>query len=59
MIVIKNREQIGLMETACEVAGNLLKELRSVIKPGISTKDVDRWVEEYIVDHGQKPAFKG
>ena len=59
MIVIKNREQISLMEVACEVAGNLLKELRSIIKPGISTKDIDRWVEEYIVDHGQKPAFKG
>ena len=59
MIVIKNREQISFMEVACEVAGNMLKGLRSVIKPGISTKDIDRWVEEYIVDHGQKPAFKG
>ncbi len=59
MIVIKNRDQISLMEKACEVAGNLLKELHSVIKPGMSTKDVDRWVEEYILDHGQKPAFKG
>ena len=59
MIVIKNEDQISRMAVACEVAGNLLKELRDYIKPGISTKDIDRKVEKYIRDHDQVPAFKG
>jgi len=59
MIVIKNEEQISRIAKACEVAGNMLKELHSVIKPGMSTKDIDRWVEDYILKHDQKPAFKG
>jgi methionyl aminopeptidase len=59
MIVIKNEDQIARIAKACEVAGNMLKELRAVIKPGISTKDIDRWVEDYILKHDQKPAFKG
>ena len=37
----------------------MLDELRGVIKPGMSTKDIDRWVEDYILKHDQKPAFKG
>ena len=59
MIDIKGKEQIELIKVACNLAGNLLKELKDVIKPGISTKDVDRFVEDYIVSHGQKPGFKG
>ena len=59
MIEIKNGEQIDRMAAACEVAGLLLKELRSFIKPGLSTKDIDRKVEQFIIDHGQVPAFKG
>ena len=59
MIVIKNEEQISRMAKACEVAGNMLKELHGVIKPGMTTRDVDRWIEDYILRHDQKPAFKG
>ena len=59
MIVIKNEEQIARIAKACEVAGHMLDELRGVIKPGMSTKDIDRWVEDYILKHDQKPAFKG
>ena len=59
MIVIKNEDQIARMAVACEVAGNLLKELRSFIRPGLTTKDIDHKVEEYIRKHDQIPAFKG
>ena len=59
MIEIKNGEQIDRMAAACEVAGLLLNELHSFIEPGMSTKDIDRKVEQFIIDHGQVPAFKG
>ena len=59
MIVIKNKEEIELMKVAGSVTMKMLEELPEVIKPGISTKDIDLWCENFILKHGQKPAFKG
>ena len=42
-----------------KVTGKILKELEDFIKPGISTMDVDRFVEDTIRAHGMIPAFKG
>ncbi len=59
MIVIKSAEEIGYMAKACEVTAAMLEELPSIIKPGITTKDIDHWCEQYILRHNQRPAFKG
>ncbi len=59
MIVIKSKEEIKLMEKACEVTGMMLRDLPDVIKPGISTAWLDQWLENYILKHDMKPAFKG
>ena len=59
MIVLKSAAEIELMATAGSVSADLLNELPAFIKPGISTKDIDRFVEDYIRKHGMKPAFKG
>ena len=59
MIVIKNKSEIELMIKAGEVTADILKELPSVIKPGMSTKELDKWIEDYILRHDMKPAFKG
>jgi len=59
MIIVKSKDEIELMKTAGVVAGEMLKDLRDVIRPGITTMEIDRWVEHYIVRNGQKPAFKG
>jgi len=59
MIVIKSKEEVELIAKACEVTGQILKELPSVIHAGMSTWELDQWIENYIVKHGQIPAFKG
>jgi len=59
MIVIKSAEEIELMAKACEVTANMLDELPRVIKPGMTTRDIDHWCEQYILKHDMKPAFKG
>ena len=59
MIVIKNRSEIDLMKKAGEVTADILKELPSVIRPGMSTKELDKWIEDYILRNDMKPAFKG
>lgn len=59
MIVIKNKSEIELMVKAGEVTADILKELPSVIKPGMSTKELDKWIEDFILRNDMKPAFKG
>lgn len=59
MIIIKSQEEIRLMETAGRVTWKILEGLKQFISPGISTKDVDDYVEETILSHGMIPAFKG
>ena len=59
MIIIKSDSEIDLMRESGKVTGTILKELETFIKPGLSTADVDRFVEDYIRGHGMIPTFKG
>ena len=59
MIIIKSDEEIDLMRISGKVTAFILKELESFIKPGISTADIDRFVETTIRDNGMIPTFKG
>lgn len=59
MIVVKTHDEIEKLKVAGAVAGEILKELRGVIKPGISTMEINDRVEHFIVRHGQKAGFKG
>lgn len=59
MIIIKSDEEIDLMRISGKVTGTILKELETFIKPGISTEDIDRFVETTIRNHGMIPTFKG
>lgn len=47
------------MRESGKVTGQILRDLEEFIKPGISTKDIDRFVEETIRAHGMIPTFKG
>lgn len=59
MIKIKTDKQIGLMAESGKITGSILHELNEVIRPGISTRDIDRFVEESILRAGMVPTFKG
>ncbi|MDO5441921.1 MAG: type I methionyl aminopeptidase [Bacillota bacterium] len=59
MIIIKSAEEIELMRQAAVPTKEMLNNLADIIKPGMSTKDIDDYVEEYILKAGMKPAFKG
>ena len=41
------------------MTGFILKELENFIRPGISTADIDRFVEDIIRKNGMIPTFKG
>jgi methionyl aminopeptidase len=59
MIIIKNSNEIECMRRAGKIVSNTLERLEEVIKPGITTAEIDRLAEELIVKQGGKPSFKG
>lgn len=58
MIIIKSDEEIRLMREAGTVTARILEKLAGLIKPGISTGELDDFVEEFIMEKGMVPAFK-
>ena len=59
MIIIKSDQEVDLMRESGKVTGFILKELENFIKPGISTADINRFVEDTIRKNGMIPTFKG
>lgn len=59
MIIIKNDVEIEYMRSAGRLVGETLAKLENVIKPGITTAELDRIAEEFITKHNGKPSFKG
>lgn len=59
MIRLKNPEQIEGIKKSSQLLFKTFEYIKSMIKPGISTADIDQLVEEFIVKNGGYPAFKG
>ena len=59
MIIIKSHEEIEMMKIPAKVTAEIMRDLESIIKPGISTYEIDQFVEQRILAAGMKPAFKG
>ena len=59
MIILKSQQEIDLMREAATVTKAMLLELPKVITAGMSTKDIDDYVEETILRNKMIPAFKG
>lgn len=59
MITIKSEHEIELMRKAGELVSLTHKYLKPFIKPGISTRELDRLAEEFIINHGGVPSCKG
>lgn len=59
MIIIKSESELALMREAGKVTGEVLLGLQDIIKPGITTLDIDKYVESEIHRAGMLPSFKG
>ena len=59
MIILKTEEEIALLRESAQIVSKTLGELAEHIRPGISPLELDKIAEEFIRDHGGKPAFKG
>ena len=58
-ISVKTAEEIELMYHANQITAGVLDTLKTSVRCGVSTYDLDKLAEEYCSDHGGKPAFKG
>lgn len=59
MVILKSPEEIEKIRASDIIVANILNELRNMIKPGITTIELDRYSEELALNMGAKPAFKG
>ena len=59
MIKLKNKEQLAIMKEACVITGETLYAAGEKIREGISTKELDTFIRDFIERHGARPTFLG
>lgn len=59
MIFLKTDDEIELLRQSNLLVGRALAEVAKLIKPGVTTLELDRVAEEFIRDNGAIPTFKG
>ncbi|MDZ5473529.1 type I methionyl aminopeptidase [Bacillus sp. 31A1R] len=59
MIVLKSQREIEMMKKAGELLASCHKEIAKLIKPGITTLEIDEFVDAYLKEHGATPEQKG
>lgn len=59
MGLIKTPEQIEKMEEAGRIVARVHRELKAMIKPGVTLLELDAKAEEIIRSEGATPTFKG
>ncbi len=58
MIVLKTARELSVMKEACRISAGALQVIGQAIEPGVTTGELDRMAEKYILSQGAKPNFK-
>ena len=59
MIIIRSAREIDHLREAGRIVAKTHEYLKQFIKPGITTKQLDKLAEEFIISCGATPSFKG
>ena len=59
MIAIKNERELTAMRQACKITAAARALAGEMVRPGVSTEQIDKAVHEFIVSKGAKPSFLG
>jgi len=59
MIILKSPEEIDKIAQACRIVAKTIKAIKLMVKPGLTTLEVERFADTYIRAQGGIPAFKG
>jgi len=58
VVQLKTKDEIELMRRAGQVVAQTLEMVHQHIKPGMTTAELDRLIEDFIRSQGAIPAFK-
>lgn len=58
MIVLKTGRELAVMREACRISAGALQLIGKSIEPGVTTAELDRIAEKYILSQGAVPNFK-
>ncbi len=59
MIIYKTPQEIAAMRTSNQIVARILGEVKTLVRPGISTRDLDAYAERRTREMRATPAFKG
>ncbi|BAU27825.1 methionine aminopeptidase type I [Aneurinibacillus soli] len=59
MIILKNEKEIERMHEAGKLLASCHKKIATMMKPGITTWEIEAFVEKYLKEHGATPEQKG
>ncbi len=59
MVILKTARELSIMKEACVISAQALKLIGSAVEPGVSTLELDRMAEKFILSKGARPNFKG
>src|ERR1700745_3779542 len=59
MIPIKNAKEIEKMRQACRTASDILDRVSELVRPGITTKEIDQAAADFMLEASVKSAFLG
>ena len=57
MIAIKNERELEVMRRACKITAAARALAGEMVRPGVTTKEIDKAVHDFIVAQGAKPSF--
>ena len=58
-ITIKTKDQVDKMRIAGGILADLIDILEEMIRPGITTDELDKVAEDFIRSRGAEPSFLG
>ena len=59
MITYKSQREIDLMHHAGQVLVRIFERVEPLVKPGVTTKELDRTIHRWMLDEGCVPSFLG
>ena len=59
MILIKSKKEIDFIRESCVIVAEVLQLVKRYVKVGVTTIELDKIAEDYILSNNARPAFKG
>lgn len=59
MVILKTKDELRLMQKAGAITAAALHAGGAAVKPGVTTRQIDQIIHNYIVECGAKPSFLG